>query len=315
MAGHSTLDSSWAPWYLRAVRDAEEPSAASDREAQASWDLVRSHLFFVVRVAKQYRHRGLPLEDLVSEGNLGLIEAARRFDPDRGVRFISWSVWWIRKAMRSALDRHSSLVRVPDHLLRDLRVVEGAARKLSERLARRADRGEIARETGLPPSAVERLQVIGGSDASLEESAGFREGRTLADRLSADSRTDPEQLFLRGQERALVSGALFRLAEKERRVVALRFGLDGEEALTLKETGHRLGLSHERVRQIESCAKARLLRILLRQRAGGDSRPASRRAGARRPAAGSRAAGAGRAASRERAPGRSGRSGDRMVRN
>jgi RNA polymerase primary sigma factor len=237
------------------------------------WELVESSLSFVVWVSRDYRDKGLPLEDLVGEGNLGLIEAARRFDPERGVRFTSFAVWWIRKAILDALYRQSSLVRVPDYLLREARVVERTRRNLGLTLGRMASREEIGRAAGVSSREVEKTLLLGRREVPLEDSARPGEPRRPTSRRETGTWGDPEEQLLRSQRRELVRRLLSHLSGPEREVVISRYGLNGGETRTLKETGERLGVSQERVRQIEVQAKRRLLKILHRRPGSASALP------------------------------------------
>jgi RNA polymerase primary sigma factor len=205
--------------------------------------LVRANLPFVLKVAKEYRGRGVAFEDLVAEGNLGLLEAAPRYDPARGTRFVTYAMWWIRKRMLCALELQSRMVRVPAQLWRR------------------------APEKQAPPPIEVRL---GGRDESL------------VDRLRDASALHAERDLVHREALHRVRSAVARLNDQERRVLDHRFGLQGDPPLTLRETGEQLRLSRERVRQLEQRAIARLKRVLHHGyprahvlRAAPSSRPAS----------------------------------------
>ncbi len=233
--------------YLERVRrhrllDREREGELAERSARgcvaSRRALVESNLAFVVRIAREYRNLGVPFEDLLEEGNLGLLEAARRFDGARGTRFITYASWWIRKAILEALVRHTRLVRLPYYQLqRRKRLLEAAPQG-----------GEAPR---LPGFRIESLDdPHGDGDRTL--------GETIADATVAT----PEEETLRAEATFEMRRALEGLNPQERRILELRFGLDGSPRLSLNEVGDELGLSRERIRQIEGRAIERLRRAL-----------------------------------------------------
>jgi RNA polymerase primary sigma factor len=217
-------------------------------------------------VAGEYRNLGLPFEDLLNEGNLGLIEAARRFDGARGTRFVTCAVWWIRKAILRALSENNGLVRVPAtqrHHVTQLRRAEAA---LSRDLGRTPRRDELSRSLDTTPAQVDRLRQTCLRELSLDDRVAADSRTCFSDSLADTGENDPERDLLREEARRVVEQAVEMLSEQERTVVSYRFGLDGERPLVLKDVGAILGVSRERVRQIESKAIERLRRILSRSR-------------------------------------------------
>jgi len=221
--------------------------------------LVEANLRFVVSYAKRYRGLGVPFLDLIHEGNLGLMEAARRFDPSRNVKFISYAVWWVRQALLHVLSDQSRIISVPPKL-------SGPASKLGRHLAALAtqlDREPTAREVAddldISEADATALMLIGGEDVSLSDRVGGREDRREVEDVL-------EQVMIPAVDEALVHEAVIdqlrkavaELSAKEREVMRMRFGLDGGEPRTLQEVGDRLKLSRERVRQIEFRAKEKL---------------------------------------------------------
>jgi RNA polymerase primary sigma factor len=237
-----------------------------DREALAL--LVAANMRFVKKVARRYRHCGLPMEDLVAEGCLGILQAAGRFDPSHGTRFVTYAVWWIRKAILIALGERSRLVRLPEgqtlRILEHRRSVPSPSRGRTVAPARHGSRIFHPPAPGDAPAW--------GREMSLEEAASAAGGRTPLDWLRA---ADPsvEQELIRADRTRSLRGALERLTSQEREVLALRFGLDDRPVLTLRELGRRMDLSNEGVRQIEMHAKRRLA-LLLRSGESGRRLPA-----------------------------------------
>jgi RNA polymerase primary sigma factor len=229
-------------------------------DPEAHKRLVEANLRFVVSYCKRYRGLGLSFLDLVHEGNLGLIEAARRFDPDKNVRFISYAVWWVRQAIFHALSEHSRVFRLPQKLSGQVSKVDTARSQLAAELERPPTMEELAKRTEMSEEEVKNLLMVSGDDISLSSSVGEDGTLELGDTIEQDSVPSAELSLMKesfeNQIRALVAD----LDDKEREVISLRFGLDGEEARTLQEIGEALGLSRERIRQIESRAKEKLRR-------------------------------------------------------
>jgi RNA polymerase primary sigma factor len=222
--------------------------------------LVESNLRFVVSYAKRYRGLGLSFLDLIHEGNLGLIEAAKRFDPERGVKFISYAVWWVRQAIFHTLSDHARAFRLPQKLSGQVSKVGSARDRLAAELERPPTVGEVARATDLSEAQVEELLKVAGDDVSLSAAVGEDGNIELGDTLEQDTVPAVELELIRSSFEKQIQAIVGELDEKERDVIRMRFGLDGEEPRTLQEIGETLGLSRERIRQIESKAKEKLRR-------------------------------------------------------
>ena len=236
-------------------------AAAGDQEAQRR--LVEANLRFVVSYAKRYRGIGVPLVDLIHEGNLGLMEASRRFDPARNVKFITYAVWWVRQAIMHALSEQVRAFTLPQKLSGVAARFGREVADLTEQLDRAPTTSEIASDLSISESDVEALKRIGGSDVSLNEhiGRGDSDGSELGDLIEQEAIEDVEQELIHRDAASRVRQALHDLDDKEREVVTLRFGLDRDgEPRTLQEIGDALGVSRERVRQIESRAKDKLRR-------------------------------------------------------
>jgi RNA polymerase primary sigma factor len=228
-------------------------------------ELVMSNLAFVIKIAYEYRNMGLPIEDLVSEGSLGVMEAARHFDPARGTRFLTYAHWWIRKGMLRALGRHAAMVQIPIYQLKQLRSVAKAGRRLSKEFGREADREEIAREMQVALSRIDTLLQVRSRELSLDHALGRDSDTPLSESLADESSLDPEREVLRHENEELVRWAVGTLNEEERSVIMSRFGLEDGRVSTLQEIGARLGLSRERIRQLEVRAKNRLRKAIVGQ--------------------------------------------------
>jgi len=229
-------------------------------DQEALKELVEANLRFVVHYAKRYRGLGMSFMDLIHEGTLGLMEAAKRFDPERNVKFISYAVWWVRQAIFHALSEHARVFRLPQKLSGQVSRLSAAREKLKGELERMPTIAELAERTALPPAEVEQLLLAAGDDVSLSTTVGDDGGLELGDTLEQDSVPSAEVEMIRSSFERRIQGMVSGLDEKEREVIRMRFGLDGEDPKTLQEIGEEMGLSRERIRQIESRAKEKLRR-------------------------------------------------------
>jgi RNA polymerase primary sigma factor len=222
--------------------------------------LVEANLRFVVSYCKRYRGLGLSFLDLIHEGSLGLMEAAKRFDPERNVKFISYAVWWVRQAIFHALSEHARVFRLPQKLSGQVSKVGNVRQKLAVELERPPTTEELAERTELSPGEIEALLLMAGEDLSLSTAVGEDGSLELGDTLEQDTIPSVELEMIRSSFEQQIRAMVQELEEKERDVIKMRFGLDGEEPKTLQEIGEALGLSRERIRQIESKAKEKLRR-------------------------------------------------------
>jgi RNA polymerase primary sigma factor len=227
--------------------------------------LVESNLRFVVKIAKEYRNRGLSFEDLVSEGNLGLIEAAKRFDPDRKTRFTNWAVWSIRKAIRAALCEQACVVRLPASQILRMREVRGTERALRASLGREPTRDELEEQLPKNLAGLDPIHRHGLRVSSLDEPIGEGSGLSVENAIEAAPGRSVEGQMLQLEAIENARATVDELDDQLRTVLSFRLGLDGLPPLTLTELGRRIGLTHEGVRKIECRAKERL-RHLYRRR-------------------------------------------------
>ncbi|HKH83173.1 MAG TPA: RNA polymerase sigma factor RpoD/SigA [Gemmatimonadales bacterium] len=230
--------------------------AAGDPDAMH--ELIRANLRFVVSVAKKYQNRGMGLTDLIGEGNLGLLTAARKFDPDQGVKFISYAVWWIRQAILAALAKHGRTVRVPLNRTADLSRIVRSAETLRKELERQPSPEEIAHATGLTLEVVQSLATLNSADVRLDAPVEGEGERSLSDRFVAGEHSDPEMQVMDQLLTEEIERALRALPPRDAKVLRLYFGLNDGREHTLEEIGTMLGVTRERVRQLRDRALKRL---------------------------------------------------------
>ena len=227
-------------------------------EEEALNKLVRSNLRFVVSVAKKYQNQGVPLSDLINEGNLGLIRAAHKFDETKGIKFISYAVWWIRQAILQALAEQSRIIRVPLNRAGALHRIGRRTSALLQELGREPTVEEIAQDLEISEEEVERTLAISQSHLSLDAPITPGEDNRLLDYLPDQYSPGPEDETYQQALKNTIEEALATLKEREAKVIGLYFGLDDQEPMTLEEIGSLLGVTRERVRQIKEKALLRL---------------------------------------------------------
>ena len=227
-------------------------------DPEAMQELVKRNLRFVISVAKKYQNRGLPLTDLIGEGNVGLLTAARKFDPDQGVKFISYAVWWIRQAILAALARQGRTVRVPLNRTADLSRIVRTAEYLRQTLRREPTPEEIADATKLSLEVVQSLAALNTGDVRLDAPLDPDGDRSLIERFIAEDLPDTEDQAMDRFLSDEIEQALNTLQRRDAKVLRLYFGLDGGREHTLEEIGGMLGVTRERVRQLRDRALKRL---------------------------------------------------------
>ena len=231
-------------------------------DAQAEGQLVEANLRLVVKIARRYLHRGLSMLDLIEEGNVGLLHAARKFRPDRGARFSTYATWWIRQAVVRALANQARMIRLPVHVELLLAKCVKKRNALTQDLGRAPTTEELAQALGWPVTEVEHLESVRPQPLSLDAPEGEGGTASLLDSVPDPSSMPGQGLGALLTARADLADVLADLPDVERKVVTLRFGLGGDDAMTLERIGQRIGVTRERVRQIEAAALKRLRALL-----------------------------------------------------
>lgn len=227
-------------------------------DADALEKLTKANLRFVVSVAKQYQNQGLSLGDLINEGNLGLIKAARRFDETRGFKFISYAVWWIRQSIMQALAEQSRIVRLPLNRVGALNKIGKAYSSLEQEFEREPSSEELATELQMDVDEISEAMTLSAKHLSMDAPFAQNEENRLLDVLENEELPAPDTLLMSESLKEEVERALSKLAEREAEVIRLYFGLNTDEPLTLEEIGDKFNLTRERVRQIKEKAIRRL---------------------------------------------------------
>ena len=220
-------------------------------DQEALHRLVKANLRFVVSIAKEYAHYGVPLEDLINEGNLGLLKAAQRFDETRGYKFISYAVWWIRQSILAALANHSKIVRMPLNRARVLNQIKKASGELQQHLRRKPEPEEIAAKLGLSIDEVKDTLPLMQDNFFLDDFVGNDEDSTYMDFLEDTTSEGPDSSVMEDDLNKSIERMLGDLKEREAKVLRMYYGLGTDREMTLEEIGQIMGLTRERIRQIK----------------------------------------------------------------
>jgi len=231
-----------------------------DQEARSR--MVRCNLRLVVKIARDYSNYGLPLLDLISEGNIGLMKAVERFDPKKGGKLSTYAAWWIKQSIKRALANQSKTIRLPVHLVDKIAKMRRVSTQMTEELGREPTDDELAEEVGLSPSKVTALKSAAIRPTSLDQPIGDDDSTQFGDLVGDADAQDPFEMLRDKDLRNEVGDLLDVLDDRERRIINYRFGLDGKKPKTLEEVGVKFGVTRERIRQLQNIAITKLGKAL-----------------------------------------------------
>jgi RNA polymerase primary sigma factor len=248
---------------LSAEEEVELARRVQKGDEAAREQMIKANLRLVMKIARGFEHMGLPLLDLISEGNLGLMKAVERFNPAKGARLATYAAIWIKAHICRALSNHARTVRIPEHVLHNLHLINAAAARLQELLGREPTDGEIAQQIGLLSARVSQMREAIQATVSLDETLRDLKFRSVAETVADENSLTPYEVLAHGvtlEQVQQLNETLSQLSLRERSVLRSRFGLDGEHEQTFEQIGRRFGLTRERVRQIQNIALAKLRR-------------------------------------------------------
>ena len=229
-----------------------------DKEAIA--EMTRSNLRLVIKIAREYANLGLPLLDLISEGNIGLVKAVKRFDPSKGGKMSTYGSWWIKQAIKRALANQGKTIRLPIHLIDKIAKIRRVSDGMSEALGREATNDEIAEEIGISAAKVAQLKEAACRPTSLDAPMGEDNDMEFSETICDESAIDPFSQLGEKDMYDQLNDLLENLDERERSIISNRFGLDGIEPITLEEVGAKMGVTRERIRQLQNSALNKMRR-------------------------------------------------------
>ena len=257
--------------YLREISKtplltAEEELALSERikkgDPEARSHMIRANLRLVVKIAQDYANYGMPVTDLISEGNIGLMKAVERFDPAKGGKLSTYAAWWIKQSIKRSLANQSKTIRLPVHLVDKISKMRRVSLQMSEELGREPTDDELAEEVGLSSAKVSHLKTVAIRPASLDAPISDDDATAFGEIVGDEEALTPFELLRDKNLRDELGGLLAVLDEREKRIIFSRFGLDGGKPRTLEEVGKKFGVTRERIRQLQNIALSKLRRAL-----------------------------------------------------
>ncbi|QSR86170.1 RNA polymerase sigma factor RpoD/SigA [Candidatus Methylacidiphilum infernorum] len=259
---------------LTKEKEVELAKRIQQGDQEARRQMIQANLRLVVKIAHDYANSGLPLADLISEGNIGLMKAVDRFDPSKGGKLSTYAAWWIKQSIKRALANQSKTIRLPVHLVDKIAKMRRVAMQLSEILGRDPTDEELAEELGMSTTKVAELRTIAIRPASLDATVGEEEdGTALGELVKDESAASPDQSVLDQNLKNTIMELLPKLDERERKILSLRFGLEGNEQMTLEEIGKEFHVTRERIRQLQNIALRKIRKELEKQEKGKNRFP------------------------------------------